>query len=65
MKGQYIHTSRENKQENRFEKNISLWEGVLDLKGQYTEEATITKNISLREGVLALQGKYTEEATIT
>ena len=36
-KGQYMHTSRENKQENSFEKNISLWEGVLVLKGQYTQ----------------------------
>ena len=65
MKGQYIHTSRENKQQNSFEKNISLWEGVLHLKGQYTQQATITKNISLWEGVLVLQSKYTEEATIT
>ena len=38
--------------------NISLWEGVLVLKGQYIEQATITalrQNISLWEGVLVLK----------
>ena len=48
--------------------NISLWEGVLVLKGQYIEQATITalrQNISLWEGVLVLKGQYIEQATIT
>ena len=86
LKHQYIHMSREYKQQNIFEKifhfgrvcwcwntntyeqreqatkyrweNISLWEGVFDLKGQYTEQATITKkNISLWEGVLILKSQ--------
>ena len=41
--------------------NISLWEGVLVLKGQYIEQGTITalrQNISLWEGVLVLKGQY-------
>ena len=48
--------------------NISLWEGVLVLKGQYIEQGTITalrQNISLWEGVLVLKGQYIEQATIT
>ena len=48
--------------------NISLWEGVLVLKGQYIEQATITalrQNISLWEGVLVLKGQYIEQETIT
>ena len=48
--------------------NISLWEGVLVLKGQYIEQRTITalrQNISLWEGVLVLKGQYIEQATIT
>ena len=42
--------SRENKQENGFEKNISLWEGVLVLKGQYTQkerEQALKKDFTL------------------
>ena len=41
--------------------NISLWEGVLVLKGEYIgkiEQSTITKNISLWEDVLVLKGEY-------
>ena len=50
--------------------NISLWEGVLVLKGhcihEQREQATITalrENISLWEGVLVLKGQYTERAS--
>ena len=45
---------------NSFSQNISLWQGVLVLTGQYTQETAITKNISLWEGVLVLKCKYTE-----
>ena len=73
LKGQYIHTSKHQgtitalkkyfrkycTSNNSFEKNISLWEGVVALKGQYTyEQATITENISLWEGVVALKDQY-------
>ena len=47
--GLTIHTSRENKQENSFEKNISLWEGVLVLKGQYTRAERTSKRIALKK----------------
>ena len=36
-------------EETTITKNILLWEGVLNLKGQYTEEATITKNIYIKK----------------
>ena len=55
LKSQYIHTSRENKQQNSFEKNISLWEGVLVLPGKYTEEATITKKYFTLGGCFVLE----------
>ena len=54
--------------QSELRQNISLWEGVLVLKGQYIEQATITvlrQNISLCEGVLVLKGQYIEQATIT
>ena len=59
-------------QQNSFEKNISLCEHVLVLKGQYIhmsrenkQQNTFEKNISLWDGVLVLKGQYTQQTTIT
>ena len=41
--------SREKKEENSLEKNISLWEGVSVLKGQYTEAERTSKRIALKK----------------
>ena len=56
--GRVCWSWKANSNNNSFSENISLWEGVLVLKGQYIEQATITalrQNISLWEGVLVLK----------